>query len=106
MLAGKDLNAPVEPASLTKLMTAYLTFKALDNGTLKPDQMLTVSEKGWKAEGSRMFLEPRKPASVSDLIKGLIVQSGNDAAITLAEAIGVMPQEQAPKKKLVLAVAG
>ena len=88
VLAGKDLNAPVEPASLTKLMTAYLTFKALDNGTLKPDQMLTVSEKGWKAEGSRMFLEPRKPASVSDLIKGLIVQSGNDAAITLAEAIG------------------
>ena len=88
VLAQKDLNAQVEPASLTKLMTAYLTFKALDNGTLKPEQMLTVSDKGWKAEGSRMFLEPRTPASVSDLIKGLIVQSGNDAAITLAEAIG------------------
>lgn len=88
VLAQKDLNAQIEPASLTKLMTAYLTFKALDNGTLKPEQMLTVSDKGWKAEGSRMFLEPRTPASVSDLIKGLIVQSGNDAAITLAEAIG------------------
>ncbi|UOO81059.1 D-alanyl-D-alanine carboxypeptidase [Uruburuella testudinis] len=88
VLAQKDLNVQVEPASLTKLMTAYLTFKALDNGTLKPDQMLSVSEQGWKAEGSRMFLEPRTPASVSDLIKGLIVQSGNDAAITLAEAIG------------------
>ena len=88
VLAQKDLNTQIEPASLTKLMTAYLAFKALDNGTLKPEQMLTVSEKGWKAEGSRMFLEPRTPASVSDLIKGLIVQSGNDAAITLAEAIG------------------
>lgn len=88
ILAEKNLNAQIEPASLTKLMTAYLAFKALDNGTLKPDQMLTVSEKGWKAEGSRMFLDPKKPASVSDLIKGLIVQSGNDAAITLAEAIG------------------
>ncbi|MFV2030735.1 D-alanyl-D-alanine carboxypeptidase family protein [Neisseria sp. S1] len=88
VLAEKGLNDQIEPASLTKLMTAYLAFKALENGTLKPEQMLTVSEKGWKAEGSRMFLEPRKPASVSDLIKGLIVQSGNDAAITLAEAIG------------------
>lgn len=88
ILAGKNINTQVEPASLTKLMTAYLTFKALDNGTLKPDQMLTVSSKGWRAEGSRMFLDPKKPASVSDLIKGLIVQSGNDAAITLAEAIG------------------
>ncbi|MFS6938181.1 D-alanyl-D-alanine carboxypeptidase family protein [Neisseria animaloris] len=88
VLAQKGLNTQVEPASLTKLMTAYLTFKALDNGTLKPEQMLTVSKKGWKAEGSRMFLDPAKPASVSDLIKGLIVQSGNDAAITLAEAIG------------------
>lgn len=88
VLAQKDLDTKIEPASLTKLMTAYLAFKSLDNGTLKPDQMLTVSDKGWKAEGSRMFLEPRTPASVSDLIKGLIVQSGNDAAITLAEAIG------------------
>ncbi|MDO4907294.1 D-alanyl-D-alanine carboxypeptidase family protein [Neisseria sp.] len=88
ILAGKNINTQIEPASLTKLMTAYLTFKALDNGTLKPDQMLTVSSKGWRAEGSRMFLDPKKPASVSDLIKGLIVQSGNDAAITLAEAIG------------------
>lgn len=54
VLAQKDLNTQIEPASLTKLMTAYLAFKALDNGTLKPEQMLTVSEKGWKAEGSRM----------------------------------------------------
>lgn len=88
ILAEKGLNEQIEPASLTKLMTAYLAFKALDNGTLKPNQMLTVSDKGWRAEGSRMFLDPKVPASVSDLIKGLIVQSGNDAAITLAEAMG------------------
>ena len=88
ILASKELNAKIEPASLTKLMTAYLTFKALNAGTLTPDQMLTVSTKGWHAEGSRMFLDPKKAVSVSDLIKGLIVQSGNDAAITLAEAIG------------------
>ena len=88
ILASKELNAKIEPASLTKLMTAYLTFKALNAGTLTPDQMLTVSTKGWHAEGSRMFLDPKKAVSVSELIKGLIVQSGNDAAITLAEAIG------------------
>ena len=87
-LASKDLNAQVEPASLTKLMTAYLVFKALEDGSLKPDQMLSVSQKGWKTEGSRMFLEPNKPASVSDMLKGLIVQSGNDAAVTFAEKIG------------------
>lgn len=74
-------------------MTAYLTFKALESGKLQPEQMLKVSEKAWKAEGSRMFLEIKKPVSVSDLIKGLIVQSGNDAAITLAEALGGSEEE-------------
>ena len=88
VLASKGLHDQVEPASLTKLMTAYLSFKALSEGRLKPDQMLTVSDKGWRSEGSRMFLDPKKPASVDDLLKGLIVQSGNDAAVTLAEAIG------------------
>lgn len=87
ILAGENLDARVEPASLTKLMTAYLTFQALENGKLKMDQMLTVSEKGYKTEGSRMFLDPRTPASVDDLIHGMIVQSGNDACVTLAEAI-------------------
>ena len=87
IIAEKNLNQQIEPASLTKLMTAYLTFKALEEGKLKPDQMLTASDKAWKAEGSRMFLEKGKPVLVSDLVKGLIVQSGNDAAITLAEAI-------------------
>lgn len=77
----------IEPASLTKLMTAYLTFTALKQGRLKADQMLTVSEKAWRSEGSRMFLDPKVPAKVEDLMKGMIVQSGNDACVTLAEAI-------------------
>lgn len=83
-------NAPdsrIEPASLTKLMTAYLSFAAIKEGRLSLEQTLTASEKAWKTEGSRMFLDPRTPAKVDDLLKGMIVQSGNDACITLAEAI-------------------
>lgn len=87
ILAVKGLNQKIEPASLTKLMTAYLTFKALEEGKLKPEQQLTVSERAWKSEGSRMFLEMNQPVSISNLVKGLIIQSGNDAAITLAEGI-------------------
>lgn len=87
VLAEKTPDAKVEPASLTKLMTAYLAFSALKDGTLKLDQTLPVSEKAWRAEGSRMFLDPKEPARVDDLLKGVIVQSGNDACIVLAEAI-------------------
>ncbi|MCP2041386.1 D-alanyl-D-alanine carboxypeptidase (penicillin-binding protein 5/6) [Neisseria sp. HSC-16F19] len=87
VLAAYGEENQVEPASLTKLMTAYLTFKALEEGRLKLEQTFTVSDQGWRSEGSRMFLDPKKPASVDDLLKGLIVQSGNDAAITLAEAV-------------------
>ncbi len=87
VLAQRDPDRKIEPASLTKLMTAYLTFGALKEGRLQLGQTLQVSEKAWKAEGSRMFLDPRKPAVVEDLIKGMIVQSGNDACITLAEGI-------------------
>ncbi|MBU1664937.1 MAG: D-alanyl-D-alanine carboxypeptidase [Gammaproteobacteria bacterium] len=86
-LAEKNADESVEPASLTKLMTAYLAFSAIKEGRLALDQELPVSEKAWKAEGSRMFLDPRKPAKVEDLLKGMIVQSGNDACIVLAEAI-------------------
>lgn len=86
-LAEKDADARVEPASLTKLMTAYLAFSAIKEGRLKMDQTLPVSEKAWRAEGSRMFLEPSKPAKVQDLLRGMIIQSGNDACIVLAEAI-------------------
>ncbi|MEQ6290825.1 D-alanyl-D-alanine carboxypeptidase family protein [Vogesella sp. GCM10023246] len=87
VLAARDPDSRIEPASLTKLMTAYLTFKALKEKRLTMDQMLTVSQHGWKQEGSRMFLDPKVPAKVDDLIKGMIVQSGNDACVTLAEAI-------------------
>ncbi|WP_189534580.1 D-alanyl-D-alanine carboxypeptidase family protein [Paludibacterium paludis] len=87
VIAQKDADNRIEPASLTKLMTAYLTFKALHEKRLTLEQTLTVSTKGWKIEGSKMFLDPKVPARVDDLIKGMIVQSGNDACVTLAEAI-------------------
>jgi D-alanyl-D-alanine carboxypeptidase (penicillin-binding protein 5/6) len=77
----------VEPASLTKLMTAYLTFTALKQKTLKPDQVVPVSARALKSTGSRMFIEPGKPVTVNELLRGMIVQSGNDAAVALAEAI-------------------
>ncbi len=77
----------VEPASLTKLMTAYLTFKALKNGHLQLTQVLPVSTKAWKVEGSKMFIEPNMPVTVDELLHGMIIQSGNDASITLAEGV-------------------
>lgn len=86
-LAQEKPDERVAPASLTKLMTAYLSFSAIREGRLKLTQTLPVSEKAWKAEGSRMFLQPNQPAPVEALIRGMIVQSGNDACITLAEAI-------------------
>lgn len=86
-LAEKNPDSKVEPASLTKLMTAYLAFGAIKENRLDLKQTLPVSENAWRAEGSRMFLDPKKPAIVEDLLKGVIVQSGNDACIVLAEAI-------------------
>jgi D-alanyl-D-alanine carboxypeptidase (penicillin-binding protein 5/6) len=76
-----------DPASLTKLMTAYLTFAALRQKSIVPSQMVNVSQKAWKASGSRMFIEPRKSVSVDELLRGMIVQSGNDASIALAEIV-------------------
>ena len=87
VLAGKDADTRIEPASLTKLMTAYVTFSALKAGTLSPDQQVPVSERAWRMEGSRMFIEPNKPVTVEQLIHGVIVQSGNDACVALAETI-------------------
>jgi D-alanyl-D-alanine carboxypeptidase (penicillin-binding protein 5/6) len=86
-LAEKNPDAKVEPASLTKLMTAYIAFASIKDGHLALNQTLPVSEKAWKAEGSRMFLDPKQPAMVENLLKGMIVQSGNDACIVLAEGI-------------------
>src|ERR1700723_3033121 len=87
VLAAKDATARVEPASLTKLMTAYIVFQELAAGKLKLEEQVTVSEHAWRSEGSRTFIELGKPVSVQDLILGMIVQSGNDATIALAERI-------------------
>jgi len=86
-LVAHDPDARRDPASLTKLMTAYLTFKALQQKRITPAQVVPVSEKAWRAEGSRMFIEPRMPVTVDELLHGMIIQSGNDASIALAEAI-------------------
>ena len=87
ILAAKDAVARVEPASLTKLMTAYIVFQELAAGKLKLDEQVMVSEHAWRSEGSRTFIELGKPISIQDLILGMIVQSGNDATIALAERI-------------------
>jgi len=86
-IASRNPEERVEPASLTKLMTAYLAFAALKAKSLAPSQSVAVSQRAWRARGSRMFIEPRKPVTVQELLHGPIVQSGNDACIALAEAI-------------------
>ncbi len=88
VLAGKDVDTPVEPASLTKLMTAYLVFDAIKARKLTLTQALPVSDRAWKMPGSRMFIDPKMQVPVEDLIKGMIVQSGNDATVALAEGVG------------------
>ena len=86
-LASQQAGERRDPASITKLMTAYVVFGALRQKAIVPSQMVNVSERAWKAEGSRMFIEPRKAVSVDELVHGMIVQSGNDASIALAELV-------------------
>ncbi|WP_299067024.1 D-alanyl-D-alanine carboxypeptidase family protein [Accumulibacter sp.] len=86
-LAAQAPDQRLDPASLTKLMTAYLSFAALKQGTLKLEQPVPVSQKAWKTGGSRMFIQVGTQVKVEDLLKGMIVQSGNDACVALAEAI-------------------
>ena len=86
-IASLEPDKAVAPASLTKLMTAYVVFKTLQEGQIQLSDEVTVSEKAWRAEGSRMFIEVGKRVSVEDLLLGMIVQSGNDASIALAEYI-------------------
>ncbi len=88
VLLEKDADAAVEPASLTKLMTAYLVFDALRSGKITLAQTLPVSERAWKMRGSRMFIDPKMQVPVEDLLKGMVVQSGNDATMALAEGVG------------------
>ncbi len=87
VLAAKNAVARMEPASLTKLMTAYIVFQELSSGKLKLDEPVMVSEKAWRSEGSRTFMELGKPVPLRVLIFGMIVQSGNDATIALAERV-------------------
>ncbi len=86
-IASRNPQERIEPASLTKLMTAYIAFTALKDRSLALGQTIRVSERAWHAGGSRMFIEPRKPVTVEELLHGLIIQSGNDASIALAEAV-------------------
>ncbi len=88
ILAAKDIDSPVEPASLTKLMTEYLVFDALKSRKVNLKQTFGVSERAWKMPGSRMFIDPKMQVPVEDLIKGMVVQSGNDATMALAEGVG------------------
>jgi len=87
VLAAQKADERIEPASLTKLMTAYLVFAALRDKKLSPEQQPRVSERAWRAPGSRMFIQPGRPVTVDELTRGMIIQSGNDACIALAEAI-------------------
>jgi D-alanyl-D-alanine carboxypeptidase (penicillin-binding protein 5/6) len=89
VIAAQDPNARIEPASLTKIMTAYVTFEAIRDKKLDLNQMVNVSTRAWKVDSSssKMFIDPATPVKVIDLLHGLMVQSGNDAAVALAEAV-------------------
>ncbi|CAM4277610.1 serine-type D-Ala-D-Ala carboxypeptidase [Bordetella tumbae] len=88
VLASSNPDMQIEPASLTKIMTAYVVFNALGEKRITLEQQVPISEHAWRTGGSRMFVEPRKPVTVNELIQGVIVQSGNDASVALAEAVG------------------
>ena len=86
-IAEKNADQPVEPASITKLMSAYVIFSEIRNGTLALEDKVRISKKAWRTEGSRMFVEVGSQVSVADLLKGMIIQSGNDATVALAEQV-------------------
>ena len=88
VLAAQEPDLKLEPASQTKVMTTYLVAEALRNKTLSLTQQVTVSERAWRTQGSRSFVPVNKGVSVDDLFKGMVIQSGNDASVALAEAIG------------------
>jgi D-alanyl-D-alanine carboxypeptidase (penicillin-binding protein 5/6) len=90
VIASQDANVRIEPASLTKVMTAYVVFQALRDKKVTLDTMVNVSVHAWKVDSSssKMFIDPKTPVKIGDLLYGLVVQSGNDAAVALAEAVG------------------
>lgn len=87
ILANKSPDMRLSPASLTKIMTAYVVFREIASGHLGLDDLVTVSEKAWRTPGSRMFIEVNKQVSISDLLHGMIIQSGNDSSVALAEHV-------------------
>lgn len=87
ILAEKNINKQVEPASITKLMTAYVVYKEIAAGRLTLEDEVTISKKAWQMKGSKMFVEVGKKVTVEKLLRGLIIQSGNDATVALAEHI-------------------
>ena len=87
ILAKKNSDQQIEPASITKLMTAYVIYEELEKGNISANDLVLISEKAWRMQGSRMFVEARKKVPMERLINGLIIQSGNDAAIALAEHV-------------------
>lgn len=87
VLAEKNADVRLSPASLTKIMTVYVIFRELKNGHLTLDEKVTISKKAWQTPGSRMFVEVNKQVAIEDLLQGVIIQSGNDASVALAEHV-------------------
>ncbi len=87
VISENNANMPVAPASITKVMTAYVVFSELEEGNIQLSDMVTVSKKAWKTPGSRMFIKVNSKVSIEDLLQGMIIQSGNDASVALAEHI-------------------
>ncbi|NEZ02722.1 D-alanyl-D-alanine carboxypeptidase [Wenzhouxiangella sp. XN201] len=88
VIAEQDADARVEPASITKIMTSYVVFREIADGNLALADEVLISEKAWRTEGSRMFIEVGNRVTVEELLKGVIIQSGNDASVALAEHVG------------------
>lgn len=106
VLAESNAGAQLDPASLTKLMTAYLVLDALSRDEVSLDDYVKVSEKAWRASGSRMFIEVDSEVLLGDLLRGMIVQSGNDAAIALAEHLSGSEEAFVEKMNLAAAALG
>ena len=88
VIAEFNSDELIEPASMTKVMTGYVVADQIENQLINQDDMVLVSEKAWKMEGSKMFIEAGKKVSILDLLKGIIIQSGNDASVAIAEYVG------------------
>lgn len=88
VLFGQDVEKPIQPASLTKILSLYLAYEALQEGRIRKADKVTISRKAWRTDGSKMFLEAGKEVTLDEIIKGMAVLSANDAAVALAEHLG------------------